>query len=220
MTNAQSVRGVSSIATALMVCVALAGCGSEPASEPGTVAEGSGPAVTATPAGTIGGWRVAVSVEPTVVGPIAVSVRPIRPAPTTDARPWAQHELVLENTGGRPIQFADTDTSAFIGPAGHRRRLLAADKTCGYGYETPTSPIEAGVCLLMLNAFAVEPHSSRSQTITLFQGLRGMERLVPGSYVFEKQIRFWPGRRTPPPGSGRTVLLRVVYEIERLRGSD
>ena len=31
-----------------------------------------------------------------------------------------------------------------------------------------------------------------------------MERLVPGSYVFEKQIRFRPGRRTPPPGSGRT----------------
>ena len=216
MANAQGTRGVGSVsAAALVLCGALAGCGSEPASEPGTLAEGSAPALTASPAGAIGGWRVAVSVEPAVVGPIAVSVRPIRPAPTTDARPWAQHALVLENTGGRPIQFADTDTSAFIGPAGHRRRLLAADETCGYGFKTPTSPIEAGACLLVLNAFEVEPHSSRSQTITLFQGLRGMEQLVPGSYVFEKQIRFRRGRRTPPQDSGRTGVLRVVYEIER-----
>jgi hypothetical protein len=121
---------------------------------------------------------------------------------------------VFENRGDRLVRFADTRTSAFIGPLGHRRRLLAADEGCGYGFQTPTSPIEARVCLLDLDAFAVKPHASVSRTVTLFKGLRGMEPLTAGTYVFERLIRFRVGHRIPDEGTGRTAVLRLVYEVE------
>lgn len=59
------------------------------------------------------------------------------------------------------------------------------------------------------------PRGSASQTITLFRGLRGMERLAPGTYVFQEADRFRPGREMPPPGLGRAAVLKVVYEIDR-----
>ena len=152
---------------------------------------------------------------PSVVGPITVSVGPVQRSPKNDARPWIQHELVFDNRGGRRLQFADLRTSTFIGPNGHRRRLLAADETCGYAFATPKSPIEVGACLALIRTFEVKPHGSASQTITLFKGLRGMERLAPGTYVFEKPIRFRPGRDMPPSGTGRTAVLKIIYEIDR-----
>lgn len=208
-------KSVKEIAAPLAVCAALAGCGSGSEGRQGSLAEDSDRMLQLPPAGAIDGWTIRVSVEPSIVAPIVVSVRPARPATRNDARPWVRHELVFENRGDRPIQFADTETSAFIGPSGHRRRLLAADESCGYGYETPKSPIEARVCLALINAFAVKPHASVSRTLTLFKGLRGMERLAPGTYAYKRLIRFRLGREIPPPGTGRTAVLKVVYEVER-----
>jgi hypothetical protein len=45
------------------------------------------------------GWIVHVSIEPSELGPIAVSVGRMRPAPENDGHPWLQHDIVLENTG-------------------------------------------------------------------------------------------------------------------------
>jgi hypothetical protein len=153
-------------------------------------------------------WTVSVSVEPTDVGPIAVSVGPARAVPENEARVWIEHDLVLENRGDRPVTFADTELSTFLG----RRALIAADEGCGYAYEG-RAPVEAGVCRLSLDAFVVEPHSEVRRTIALFQGLRGMEPLTSGTYVFEKPIRFQVGREIPEAGAGRAVVIRLVYEI-------
>jgi hypothetical protein len=201
------------IAAVLTVCMSVAGC----TSWSDLRQAGSGEGLEGLPAltpGALDGPTVKVSVERSNLWPIVVSVRPARPAPRNDARPWVQHELVFENTGDRAVRFADTRTSAFIGPSGHRRRLLAADEGCGYGLETRTSPIEARVCLLYLDAFEVKPHASVSRTATLFKGLRGMEPLTAGTYIFERVIRFRVGHEIPDEGTGRTAVLRLVYEIE------
>ncbi len=122
---------------------------------------------------------------------------------------------MFDNRGGRRLQFADLRPSSFIRPNGYRRRLRAADETCGYAFATLKSPIEVGACLALIRTFEVKPHGSASQTITLFKGLRGMERLAPGTYVFEKPIRFRPGRDMPASGTGRTAVLKIIYEIDR-----
>jgi hypothetical protein len=201
------------IAAALVVCIAVAGCTSWPEVRQAGSGEGLEEKLPAPPPGAIDGPAVKVSVERSNLWPIVVSVGPARAAPRNEARPWVQHELVFENTGDRPVRFADTRTSAFIGPSGHRM-LLAADEGCGYGSETRTSRIEAGACLLYLDAFAVKPHASVSRTVTLFKELRGMEPLTAGTYIFERAIRFRLGHEIPAEGTGRTAVLRLVYEIE------
>jgi hypothetical protein len=153
-------------------------------------------------------WTVGVSVEPTDVGPITVSVGLTRSAPKSEAGVWIRHDLVLENRGSRPITFADTELSTFLG----QRVLIAADQGCGYRY-TGRSPVEAGVCRASLDVFVVEPNSSVRRTISLFQDLRGMAPLASGTYVFEKPIRFGVGRRIPEDGAGRAAVLRIAYEI-------
>jgi hypothetical protein len=211
-------RSVRRIAAVLAVSAALAGCASESELSQSRLDDDPGETPRPAPVAAIPGWTIQVSVEPSIVGPIVVSAGPIGLAPRNEARPWVQHELVFENRGDRRLQFADTATSRFIGPARHRRRLLAADEICGYTFDTPRSPIRAGACLAILRTFAVKPGRSLSQTVTLFKGLPGMERLVPGTYVFKRLIRFRPGRETPPPGSGHAAVLRIVYEIERAPG--
>jgi hypothetical protein len=202
------------IAVALTLCIAVSGCTWWPEMRQAGSGEDLEEKLPAPRPGAIDEPTVKVSVEPSNLWPIVVSVGPARAAPRNDARPWVQHELVFENTGARPVQFADTRTSAFIGPSGHRRRLLAADEGCGYGAETRTSRIEAGVCLLYLDAFAVKPHASITRTVTLFKELRGMEPLTAGTYIFKRVIRFRVGHETPDEGTGRTAVLRLVYEIE------
>ena len=51
--------------------------------------------------------------------------------------------------------------------------------------------------------------------MTLFHGLPGMEPLAPGTYVFERPIRFHAGEDVPGPGTGRDAVLRIRYEIRR-----
>jgi hypothetical protein len=165
-------------------------------------------------------WAVTVSVEPEHSGPIAVSVGAMRRTPPNDARrrlrrhagrgrQWLLHEIVFENTGGRQVRFADTRTAKFIGPSGHRRRLVAADEGCGYG--PATDPRLEFVCLLYLDAPVVKPGASVSRMVTLVKGLRGMEPLTEGRYVFRKVIRFRTGRT----GNEHTAVLRLVYDVAR-----
>jgi hypothetical protein len=169
---------------------------------------------TAAPAPAFDGWRIDVTIEPSAVGPIRVSVGRARRARANDARPWFRHELVLENRGPRTVTFADTRTSAIIGPP-ERRALLAADEGCGYALATPTSPIEPGACALYLDILTLRPQRAARRTVTLFKGLRGLDRLAPGTYVFRKPIRFQAGRKPPKHGAGRTAVLRIVYELDR-----
>ena len=122
--------------------------------------------------------------------------------------------MIFENRGDRPVQFADTSTSVFIGPSG-QRMLLAAEGHCGYASDSKGARIEAGVCLLIEDAFVVEPHASVSRIVTLFKGLPGMKPLTPGTYVFDNLIRFRVGHHIPDVGAGRSVVLRLVYDIER-----
>jgi hypothetical protein len=77
------------------------------------------------------------------------------------------------------------------------------------------SRLEAGACLLYLDAFELKPHGSTSRTVTLFAGLRGMARLSAGKYVFRRVIRFAPGHRIPAEGNGRTAVLRLTYDVRR-----
>ena len=160
------------------------------------------------------GWTMDVRAEPSAVGPIRVSVGRARRARANDARPWLRQELALENRGERTVTFADTRTSAIVGPP-ERRALLAADEGCGYGLATPTSPIESGACATYLDVLTLAPQRAASRTLTLFKGLRGLDRLSPGTYVFGKRIRFQAGRKPPEQRAGRTAVLRIVYELDR-----
>jgi hypothetical protein len=154
------------------------------------------------------GWTVTVSVEPSDLGPIRLSVSNTRTAPVTDAHGWLEHDLVFDNTGDRPITFADTRTAALLGPPG-RRMLLASDSGCGYSLH-PLGP----ACLAYLDLLTVKPHRSATRTVTLFKGLRGLAPLEPGRYVFRKTVRFAVGLQPPPPGAGRDFTVRLVYRIE------
>jgi hypothetical protein len=136
----------------------------------------------------IDGWNVEVSVTPQRVGPIAITVGPVEPAPANDAHPWFQHDLVFENTGDRRVTFADTRTSRFIGPPGSHR-LIAADTGCGYG-SAPGGRARPGTCLLYLDTFTVQPGRSETRQVTTFEGLPGMDPLRSGTYVFPRTIEF------------------------------
>jgi hypothetical protein len=154
------------------------------------------------------GWIVQVSVEPTDLGPISVSVGRIRPAPP-GSQAWLQHDLVFENTGDRRVTFADTRTAALLGPS-RNPVLLAGDNGCGYSRVKPL----VGACLLNLDFPSVKPRRSVMRTVTLWKGLPGMKSLTPGTYVFRKSVRFRLGREIPPPGTGRAFTLRIVYRVD------
>lgn len=192
---------------AVIVCLLLAGVAFLPEPAAGVPDRGGG---RSAPADAVRGWRIGVSVEPTRIGPLAVSVGPVRPAPVNDARPWLQHELVFGNRGDRPVQFADTRISAFL--SRRHRALIAGDEGCGYA-TWGRSGLELG-CTLNLDAFSIDGHGSVSRMITLFKDVAGLQSLAPGRYVFRKPIRFQVGREIPEAGRGRTAVLRIVYEIE------
>jgi hypothetical protein len=153
---------------------------------------------------TIDGWRIEVSVVPTRFASIAVTTSPPRRAKPNDARPWVQHDLTFSNRGTKVVRFEDTRRSTFL----RDRRLLAADRGCGYGKLRHAPWTEAGVCLLYLDAMTVRPGGSHVRDVTLFRGLRGMEPLRAGRYVFAKTMRF---RVSSGPLETRT--LRVAYTI-------
>ncbi|MGH3046711.1 MAG: hypothetical protein ACRDNC_06875 [Gaiellaceae bacterium] len=154
------------------------------------------------------GWTVQVSVEPSDLGRIVVSVARVRRVQERDRRVWLQHDLVFENTSDRRITFAETRTAAVLGPPG-RPMLVASDQACGYYRIKPLR----GACLLYLDFPTVRPHGSVSRTVTLWKGLPGMRPLAAGAYVFRKPLRFQVGREVPAKGSGRTVTIELVYRV-------
>jgi hypothetical protein len=162
------------------------------------------PARAQAPAVTVAGWRIQVAVSPMRMGPISISTSPVRRAKPNDARPWLRHDLTFSNRGAKVVRFEDTRRSTFLGG----RRLLAADRGCGYGKLDHAPWTEAGVCLLYLDPMTVRPGRSQVRDVTLFRGLRGMETLRPGRYVFAKAMRFRVGS-----GPLQTRTLHVAYTI-------
>jgi hypothetical protein len=189
---------VSKLGLALAACLALGGCASNLGSTD-VVQQGA----------VHDGWTVEVSFESSDLGPITVSVGPIRRVGPNDSRAWVQHDLVFANTGDRPVTFADSRTGARL-PRGHAR-LLAADHGCGYALHE--GRIEFA-CLMYLDIPTVGPYSALTRTVTLWKGLRGMEPLRAGTYVFRKTLRFKAGHNPPAEGAGRTATLRLVYRVD------
>ena len=153
------------------------------------------------------GWIVEVSVEPTDLGPLAVSVGPARDAPANESRAWIQHDLLFTVTGDRPVTFADSRAGARLGPRG-KARLLVADQGCGYGRHGRRIEL---ACLLYLDIPTVEPNRPLTRTVTLWKELPGMKALEPGTYVFRKVLRFQVGRTPPAEDAGHKATIRIVY---------
>jgi hypothetical protein len=162
---------------------------------------------------TVGRWRVRVVVKPSRVGPIRFATKNLARTKRTNSHPWIQHDLVFRNTGDRPVTFDGTTSSKFIGEAGHAR-LLAADEGCGYALNYPGAPAKAGACYAYLEVLTVKPHASAKRSITLFEGLPGMDPLVAGTYVFRRPVRFQFGSQLPSDGEGRSGVVRLMYEVE------
>lgn len=148
-------------------------------------------------------------VKPSRLGPIVFAAKNIARATRTDSDPWIEHDLVFRNTGDRPITLADTRSSKFIGEAGHWR-LLAADQGCGYALDSPRARAEAGACNGNVDLVTVRPRASAKRSITLFRGLRGMDRLIAGTYVFRRPVRLRTGRGQ----AWRAGVLRLAYVVE------
>lgn len=165
---------------------------------------------------TVGRWRIRVTVKPSQLGPITVTVKNLRRAKPTTSHPWIEHDLVFRNTGDQAITFANTRSSAFIGEHGHRQ-LLVADEGCGYAQDSPKAPATSGVCNADLPVpVTVNPHASARVSISIYEGLPGMNPLVASTYVFPRPIRFRLG------AGGQTkrhsAVLRLVYEVRASTG--
>ena len=205
-----------SLVAALAGALVIAACGSgsgRDAHVPSEAARATGAAQAAL---TAGRWRIRVAVRPSRLGPIVFAARNLARAKPTNSDPWIQHDLVFRNTGDQQVTFADTRSSRFIGETGHNR-LLVADEGCGYSRKHPRAPVRARACLAYLDLLTVKPHASAKRSITLFKGLPSMKRLVAGTYVFRRPVRFQTGSQQPGEG-GRAGVVRVVYEIASRSG--
>jgi hypothetical protein len=195
-----------------LLTLLVAACGSGSGQDAEAPAQAALVAPAAQEALTTDHWRVQVSVKPSRLGPIVFSAQHPARAKPTDSHPWIVHDLVFRNTGDRPVSFADTRGSEFVGEAGHNR-LLVADQGCGYARNSPRAPVRTGVCAAYLDLLVVKPHASAGRSITLFKGLPGMAHLTPGTYVFRRPVRFQSGKRQPGEGKGRSGVVRLVYRI-------
>lgn len=155
------------------------------------------------------GWTVQVSVEPSDLGPIVVSVTQPRRVETHDPHVWLQHELVFENTSDRRITFADTWGWALLGPRGRPMLFVSADRRCAPWRIKPLRT----VCILPLNFPVVRAHGRLSRTVRLRKGLPGATLLAAGTYVFRQPLRFRAGREVPAEGAGRSVTISLVYRV-------
>jgi hypothetical protein len=190
---------VSKLGLALAACRVLGGCAANLGS------------TDAVPQGVVqDGWTIEVSFESSDLGPITVSVGPMRRVRPNDSRAWVEHDLVFANTGDRPVTFADSRRGALLGPRGNPL-LLAADQGCGYAPHDGRIEL---ACLMYLDIPTVEPQSALTRTVTLWKDLPGMEPLKAGTYVFRKTLRFKDGHKPPAEGAGRTATLRLVYRVD------
>jgi hypothetical protein len=155
------------------------------------------------------GWVVTVSVEAIDLGPVDVSVGPLRPA-TGWGNQWLEHDLVFTNTSEREVTFADTWGAEVLGPR-HRPMLIAtADWRCGY---TAVRPLRVA-CVLPLDFLDIKPGRSVMRVATLWKGLRRMASLEPGTYVFRQPLRYRLGKYPPAEGKGRTGAIKLIYRVE------
>jgi hypothetical protein len=195
-----------------LACLLVSACGT------GSVAGGSGVPGAAPDRGSSADtrtWVVHVTLAPSAAGSIEIRAGSVFPAQPNDARPWMRHEIIFRNVGRRPVTFADTRTSAFLG--GHGAPvLLAADQGCGY--EKHPARVTPGVCLTYLDAFTIEPGESVARAVTLFEGLPGMRPVAEGAYTFEHPLRFGIGRVAPGAGAGRAITVTLTYDVELARG--
>jgi hypothetical protein len=150
-----------------------------------------------------GGWVVTVALETRGLGQLDVSVGPLRPAAPSRSRSWLEHELAFANRGHRTLTFADTRTVRILDS------LLVAEEGCGYSLR----PLEP-TCLLYLDIPSLRPGESRTRTVTLWKGLRGLKPLAAGTYVFKKTVRFQFGRAAPGPGHGHRGVIELTYKVE------
>jgi hypothetical protein len=160
------------------------------------------------------GWAVMVSAKAVGLGPIDVSVGPFRPATGWGNR-WLEHDLVLTNTGDRPVTFADTWTVAVLGPPGRPMLIAEADGRCGYRAVRPLRV----ACILPLIFVGIRPGRSETRVATLWKGVRRMAPLEPGTYVFRQPLRYRLDRHVPTAGEGRTGAIKLVYRVEADAGA-
>jgi hypothetical protein len=149
---------------------------------------------------------VRVSVEPSDLGPLVVSVGPTRRL-GPNSRAWAEHDLVFTNEGNRPVTFAPSGPGRQLDPRG-RPRLLVSNEACAYVDRRMNL-----ACLMYLDIPTVKAHSALTRTVRLWKGLRGMAPLEPGTYVFPMEVRFI-GQKSPAEGAERTAAFRIVYQVE------
>jgi hypothetical protein len=210
-------RYAVAVLAGIFLILFVAGCGSGSDQDADSAGKAVDEARTTPEALTLGRWRVRVTVRPSRLGPIAFAAKNLAPTKRTNSHPWIEHDLVFRNTGDRPVTFDDTRSSTFIGKAGHAR-LLAADEGCGYALNYPGAPATAGSCAAYLDLLTVKPHTSAKRSVTVFEGLRGMDPLVAGTYVFRRPVRFQFGGQLPSDGEGRSGVVRLVYEVESRAG--
>jgi hypothetical protein len=148
----------------------------------------AGTAETTSPDGA-GGAKVDVSAAPRRFDDLVIDVSEAAPAQSSDANPWLEHTISIENAGAEVVTIDDTRTSTLIGG----NRLLVADEGCGYGQPSPGAPIDAGACRRYLDRRTIPPGGRETWTITLFEGLPGMSRLSDGEYELLKGVRFRVG---------------------------
>lgn len=176
----------------LALAIAAGGCGSDAAGD-------EGPEAARTE------WTAQVSVEPPEVGPLKVSAGEVsKPRGARPGGSMIHHELIYENAGERKISFKNQRSSRFVDEG---TGLLVADDGCGYGIDAPGSPIEAGLCHANLDLIELEPGETESRGVSLSRGLRGMDELTPGEYVFEHPVSFDVG------GEEHSAVLRLKYEV-------
>ena len=155
------------------------------------------------------GWRITVTAKAVGLGPIEISTGRFRPA-TGWGRQWLEHDLIVTNTGDRPITFADTWRADILGPRRRPMLLVEADGRCGY---RAVRPLRAA-CILPLIFVDIKPGLSVTRVTTLWKGLRRMAPLEPGTYVFRQPLRFGLGKYPPAAGEGRAGAIELVYRVK------
>jgi hypothetical protein len=206
-------RAGAALITASVVLL-LAACDSGPSQKSGNAGSAAADTSLAREPLQVGHWRVRVSVEPHRIGSIAFAVTNVSYNGPSSSDFSIKHDLVFRNTGDRAITFDDTRSSMFLGE-GPRKRLLAADEGCGYVLNSPQGVAHAGACRAYRDLLTVGAHKSAARSIHVSNGAPGMDRLVPGTYVFRRPVHFQPGNRPPDENEGRSGIVRLIYHVAR-----
>lgn len=59
-----------------------------------------------------------------------------------------------------------------------------------------------------------KPHDAATRSVTLYEGLPGMKRLRPGTYVFRHPVRFRVGITGSDTAERYTGVVKLVYEVK------